>query len=305
MKTLVLSLLMITLPFSAYAMGLRDSTILKDETITLGDIFYDLPRDEGRILGTSPRPGQDMVLNARTLLKIALALDLPWRPSSNNDQIVLRREATIIGYERIKEELHSALYDEGIAGNYELSIPAEFQQIVLPSDQPAELVVTRLSVDRHQGTFTALIAAPSVANPIQNISITGRMDSIIHVPVLVDNIQNGRVITASDIEMMKVPERNFAQGTIIDPDNLVGMTARRTVLAGRPIRDNEIIAPLVVERGEIVTMSLSYGGINLTTEVKALENGAAGDVIRVVNTESNQTLQALVTGTRAVRVVEN
>lgn len=302
--TLGMTILIFT-SFSAHAMGLRESSIIEGHSITLGDLFYDLPRDEERILGSAPRPGKEMVLNARTLMKIAMALDLPWRPSHAAEKIVLRRAASVVEYDQIKEVIHTALYDEGMLGDYEISIPAEFQQIILPADYPPSAVVTSIDIDRAAQVFDVTLAAPSAQNPIQHLRIRGRMDAVVSVPVLNDNLQHGRVITEDDIQVVTIKERQFNERMIADPRDLIGMTARRVIVAGRPVQRNDLVAPLVVSRGELVTLFLSQGGMRLTTQVKAMQDGAKGDIIRVVNMNSNQALQAVITGTRAVAVVEN
>ncbi len=293
------------LSLNANAIGLKENSIVTDDTIKLGDIFYDLPRDEERVLGNAPRPGQDMILNARTLLRIALALDLAWRPTHDGDRVTISRDATVIEYEQIKEALNTALYDEGVYGEYELSVPSQYQQIILPHDQPAKLAITKFDVDTSRKIFEATIAAPSAENPIQNLLVKGQISPVITVPILINNIQAGNIINKSDISYIKIKERDYTKDTVIDADMLTGMTARRVLIAGRPIKKVELAAPQIVERGELVTMSLLEGVLNLSTQVKALENGAKGDIIRVVNTSSNQTLQARVTGQNQVTVVKN
>lgn len=291
--------------YSAQAIGLKEHSVLTGDTITLGDIFYDLPRNEERILGTAPRPGKEMILNARTLLRIAMALDLSWRPTGVSDHVVLRRAATIIEYDQIKEALYTALYDEEIYGDYELSIPAQYRKIILPQDQPATMVITRFTANTSNKTFEATIAAPSAENPIQHFQIKGQMNAVITVPVLADNLQSGHIITQQDIKYIKIKEREFTRDTIADGSILIGMTARRVILAGRPIRTSDMIAPRLIERGEIVTLSLNIGTMALTTQAKALQDGAKGDIIRVVNTASNKTLQAVITGVNQVSILQH
>ncbi len=305
MRTLIIFTFLLFIPCSVHAMGLRDSAIIESGTIKLGDIFYDLPRGEDRVLGAAPKPGKDMTLNARTLMKIAVAMDLPWRPASASEQIVLKRAATIIGYDKIKETIYTALYDEGALGEYELSIPVEYQTIVLPADQPAQMSVTHVEVNPRDNSFNITIAAPSAENPIHHVRVRGRMESVVNVPVLRENLQNGRIIRSSDIKMVKIKDRGLSQNTVLDAQSLIGMTARRVIVAGRPLQRNDLARPQVIERGELVTMFLKYGGMRLTTQVKALENGSMGDVIRVVNIESSENLQAIVTGKRAVEVIRN
>ena len=297
---IVLGLMFIT---PAHAMGIKENSLITDNTIKLGDVFYGLNRDEDRVLGNAPRPGTEMVLNARTLLRIAIALDLPWRPSSNADKVVLKRDATIIEYPQIKEAIQTALYDEGVYGDYDIAIPTEFQRIILPADQPAQMHIERVKVDPNRNTFEVMVSAPSSDNPIYKFEVKGKMHHVIRVPVLTESLEHGRIITANDIRMMEIRERDFTKGTIADTQSLIGMTARRLVIAGRPLKETDLVAPQVVERGKLVTLNLNNGIMNISTQVKALENGAKGDIIRVVNTSSNQTLQALVTGQNAVSIV--
>ncbi len=300
------AMILVIMPFTAAnAIGLKENSIIKGDVITLGDVFYDLPRNEERILGSAPNPGKEMILNARTLLRIAMAMDLSWRPASHADRVTLRRVATIIEYDQIKEALYTALYDEGISGDYEIVIPAQYHKITLPYEQLATLSITRFSMDARRKNFEATIVAPSIENPIQQISIKGQIQPVITVPVLSANIQYGSIITQSDIEYTKIKEREFSRDTIIDAKKLLGMTARRTIIAYRPIKSTDIVAPKIIERGELVTLSFNSGAMNLTTQVKALQNGAKGDIIRVVNTLSNKTLQAVVIGSNEVSVVQN
>lgn len=279
---------------SSRAIGLKEQSVITDDMIKLGDIFYDLPRDEERVLGQAPQPGEEIILNARTLFRIASALDLPWRPNDVMTRVVLRREATVIDYDEIKEAIHTALNNNNVYGDYEISIPPQYHKIVLPVDAPASMDVTRVSVDAQRENFNVTIAAPSVEDPISHLQIKGKIFPVIKIPVLSENIEFGRIIKLSDINVIAIRERDFSKDMVADPEKLVGMTARRVVLAGRPVKNSDLIAPQIIERGQYLTLSLKNNMMNLTTQVKALENGAKGDIIRVLNTSSNQTLQAIV-----------
>ena len=162
--------------------------------------------------------------------------------------------------------------------------------------------MTQVSLNRSNNTFEATIAAPSAENPIQKFQVSGTIHPLIVVPVLKENIQNGHVIGAEDLDYIQVEEANFLNGTIVDDQALVGMTPRRFGVAGRPLRAGDLMAPKIVSRGDLVTMILDDGILNLTAKGKALENGSKGDTIRVVNTSSNITIQAIVTGINEVRV---
>lgn len=298
-----LTLFMLALsPGNAAAVVLKDNAILTEPNITLGDIFNGLERDQDHILGAAPRPGQDMTLNARTLMRIAVAMDLPWRPNSMADQIVLRRPATIISKDALEETLESALEQEGLTGNFRLNIPEGLPEIALPLDQPETLEVTHMTYDPARKWFEADIAAPSKDNPIKTISVKGNVETLISVPVLTDTFRKGMVIGKHDITYIDMPENKIKHDMILQEEELLGMTPRRVANSGEPLSLNEIEAPIIVTRGDMITMIFNDGPIYLTARGKALEHGAKGDVIRVVNPASNQTVEGTVTADKEITI---
>ena len=60
--------------------------------------------------------------------------------------------------------------------------------------------------------------------------------------------------------------------------------------------------PELVQRNETVTIIYEVPGIVLTMRGKALEAGAEGDIINVLNVQSKRTIQATVTGPGRVTV---
>jgi flagella basal body P-ring formation protein FlgA len=60
--------------------------------------------------------------------------------------------------------------------------------------------------------------------------------------------------------------------------------------------------PELIGRNDSVTMQLEVPGMLLSVRGKALEAGALGDVINVLNVESKRTIQATVSGPGRVTV---
>jgi len=305
MTIAIMSMAALTLVLSggqAHAIGLKSNSIIEGHDITLGDVFYDLERDSDRVLGAAPRPGKDMVLNARTLMRIAVALDLPWRPTSSADQVVLRRSATVINDKMLEAGIFSALKERDVPGHFEIDLPAQTSEIILPANSPDTFDITDLDINYERGTFTASIAAPSKDDPIQRLQVAGKLHQLTDVPVLSRALNHGDIIRARHIETIKMRSSRINSGTILSAADLVGMTPRRMVLDGKPIVANDVEAPRIVKRGESVTLNFKSGSLELSAMGKALEHGSKGDLVRVVNNSSNRTIEALVTGEREVTV---
>jgi flagella basal body P-ring formation protein FlgA len=57
-----------------------------------------------------------------------------------------------------------------------------------------------------------------------------------------------------------------------------------------------------VRRGDTVTLLYQVPGVSLSMRARALEDGAVGQSVRLLNTSSNRTVEGVVTGPGAARV---
>jgi flagella basal body P-ring formation protein FlgA len=56
------------------------------------------------------------------------------------------------------------------------------------------------------------------------------------------------------------------------------------------------VADAAVRRGDTVTLVYAAPGMSVSMRARALEDGAVGDAVRFINTSSNRTIDAVVTG---------
>jgi flagellar basal body P-ring formation protein FlgA len=91
-------------------------------------------------------------------------------------------------------------------------------------------------------------------------------------------------------------------GALNDPALALGQEARRTLYAGRPIRPSDLGPAAQVNRNQTVMLAFRTGGLDILTEGRALERGATGDVIRVMNIASRTTVSGLIGDDGTVRV---
>lgn len=289
---------------NALAANLKTTAVISGDVFTVGDLFGGLSHDlAGKVLGPAPQPGRDMVLNARTLMRIAVALDLPWRPSSNGQQIIVRRAATLISTDDIKNALLEKLRGEGLDGNFDLSfLNAEQPELIIPETEAAALEITGINFNPQNDRFTAKLVAPSRQNPLAELSLAGKVERLVPVPVLKSAMSNGDVINAYSIEWIDIKDSDLQNDVVLKEKDLIGMTPRRTTVGGKPLRVTDLERPELVSRGDTITISYNDGFMNLTAQGKAMQSGAKGDMIRVVNTSSNRTIEAFIEGEYLVTV---
>lgn len=289
----------------ALAATLKPTAIITGSVFTVGDIFGGLSQETAqRVLGPAPQPGQDMVLNARTLMRIAAALDLPWQPSNSMEQVTIRRAATLVSADEIRSAVSAGLKEKGLNENFEITfVSMANPQIILPHGEAAAVELASLNYDPQHGRFEAALAAPSKQNPMAELTVTGKVDRLVPVPVLKKTLASGEIINGHDIMWINMKSSALQHDIILDAEEIIGMTPRRVLDSGKPLRGLELERPQLVGRGDTITITYHDGPMILTAQGKAMQGGARGDMIRVVNTSSNRTVEAFVEGEYLVTVM--
>lgn len=144
------------------------------------------------------------------------------------------------------------------------------------------------------------LTSPSLNNPV----LAEAKDAnkvMADIPVLTRNMRSGEIISADDIAMQSINVRGYDQ-FVTSADQLIGQSARRSLVANRPIRPLDIGQPVLISRGQLVTILYQTDNMALTATGKAMENAGMNQTITVVNGQSNRTIQAVVTGPNLVTV---
>ncbi len=81
---------------------------------------------------------------------------------------------------------------------------------------------------------------------------------------------------------------------------ITGKEIKRTIYAGTIIPLAELGMPTVIKRNAIITIEFVRGPLVITTDGRALDPGAVGDTVRVMNLNSKITLSAVVVGANKV-----
>ena len=119
--------------------------------------------------------------------------------------------------------------------------------------------------------------------------------------VLAHGVEKGDRLDRSDLTEAMVPIA-AARGGISAAD-IDGMEAARRLAAGSIVRNTDLIRPQLVRRGEQVTVSIRRDGLLITSIARALGSAALGETVRVVTLSTNRTLEAVVEGENAVRIL--
>jgi flagella basal body P-ring formation protein FlgA len=124
----------------------------------------------------------------------------------------------------------------------------------------------------------------------------------VFAPVLVaaQGLQMGQPVTESDLRMEEIDLTREAPGLMTDPTQLGDSVLARPVLAGQPIRRDQLRPRPVIAQGDSVKLVYRGPGFSVSGSGRALNAAAAGQQVRV-QTESGRNLSGTA---RAGRIVE-
>jgi flagella basal body P-ring formation protein FlgA len=284
--------------------GPHRNVIVTDKVVRLSDIFSGIDAASDAELFYAPALGQQVILDYRWLTRAAQAYGLPWRPSSRLDRVVVERPSQRLERRRILESLADGLAAEGVDPDVDIQLDGRNAEIHVPADKPALAALESLQVDPRRHRFVAILSAPPDDPDAARFTVSGRYYPLVRVPVLNRPVARGEVISRRDVEWTRVRENRLRTEAATDLDQVVGLSPRRSVKAGQPLRTGDLQAPILVPKGSFVTITLRRANMVLTAKGRAVDNGARGDVVRIRNVQSRKLLEAIVTGPGQAEVAD-
>jgi flagella basal body P-ring formation protein FlgA len=115
-------------------------------------------------------------------------------------------------------------------------------------------------------------------------------------------VKAGEDLTPGDLVPVQLPAREVPAGAVLDPAEVVGTKAVRSLQGGTVVlRDHFKEIPLV-RKGQSVHIVLESPALRLVAAGECLQEGGAGDRVRVINLSSRQVITARVQDAHTVRV---
>lgn len=272
---------------------------VEGDGIALGDVFENAGQYADRVIARAPSPGQTVTLEARWLGRVARAFGLDWRPTSRYDSASVTRLAHVISADKVRAELLNAILVRNgdlAEERLELQLDNRVLSLNLPKDKPATMAISQLQIDPRTDRFSAYVVAPAQGPHATRVAVSGQIHRLVEVPVPARRILRGDIIGERDLQMVEMRRGALAANTIVDPADLIGLSAKQTLAVGRAVGVNAVQPPVLVKKGGMVTVKLEARNMVLTARGRAMESGGLDDVIRVQNLQSNRVFEAVISG---------
>jgi len=211
---------------------------------------------------------------------------------------------TVSGHEQIRQAVNGFLAgffpDSEETTRAEINVNRLDPRLRIPyCDRPLETSLNRQQ--RPAGRVTVRVDCPSGQAPWTRYI---QASVQVYEPVVVASrtLRRGERLGPADITLEE-RDINLVRDTVYrDPARAEGMAMRRTVQAGDPLTGQSVTEPVLVRRGDTVTLVAGNGAISIRHQGVALQDGTLGKRIDVRNQRSERVIRATVTGTRRARV---
>ncbi len=267
------------------------------DTITLGDVFDGAGAAAAVEIGRAPEPGQTRTFEPAWLARTAADHGLAWAGAGDVLRVVVTRASHEIAASTLEQLVADALArQEG--GRWIVALAAA-QTLHAPLSADLAPAVVAVRRDAVTGTVAAEI---TLGPDLRARRVSGRAEPAVDLPVLARPIARDGVITAADVSWTQVAASQAPHDAILDASALIGLAAKRSLRAGGPVRAFDVERPSVIEKGDSLMVVFQTRGLTLTARARALSDAAAGDTLRVVNLQSNRSIDVVAVGPGEARV---
>ena len=219
-------------------------------------------------------------------------------------QVSVTRASRAIAPQEIESLLIGTLAREnnlGDAKDIAVSFDRPLRTVHVEPSVTEPVRIVQLRYDARTGRFDATLEAAGAS--FAQVRLFGSAFVTVEVVTLTRALNRGEVIKADDVSVQRLPRPRVTSDAITSPDQAIGLAVRNSAGAERALRAADLMKPELVARGEFVTITYEVPGVMLSVRGKAAEGGAQGDMIDVLNVQSNRTLRGTVSGRGHVTVV--
>lgn len=208
----------------------------------------------------------------------------------------------LLGEGDIAEAVKKEFVEQGLEDKIELEFFGGQTSFALENVKAAKVMISKLKFDATQNKFSAIAEIFADGNPYAKTSLSGRYYVMGEIWVPAVNIEKGEVISEDKLKTIPVRMNRIKTQNITELNKLVGMQAKKTLKEGKVISDREVGPVILIKKGKVVTSVYKSKGLQITARAEALEDGAKGQSIEVMNTKSSKKFYATVVDADTVEI---
>jgi flagella basal body P-ring formation protein FlgA len=286
--------------------ALKGAATVEGPLVHIGDLIEHAGALAEVAIFRSPDPGHTGSVAVASVLEALRPHGLTEVDTRGFGEIVVSRASRAVTPKEIESAIVGALSGQrglGAAADLSPRIDQTLRTIHLEASATGALQVTRLGYDPRRRRFDITFdLAGSVILKRTPLHLTGTVVETGEYVTIVRAIRRGEIVTRGDVAIERRPRNTIGGDVLLRTDAALGMAVRRMLRAGEPLRQADLMRPELVRRDDTVTLTYQVPGMLLTVRGKALQAGAEGETVSVLNLQSKRTVHGTVAGPGRVSV---
>lgn len=214
-------------------------------------------------------------------------------------------------HEVVKEHVLARLAEEraesteGADGEERVEVHPRWQGDILfdePANGPFELKVVPLSDKPFRGPTLVRVEISQGKQMLRALTVTVDTRLYREVIVMTRTVRRGTQLTPEMVELAERDVTSLKHGYFAVFEDLADLQVKRPIGAGDIVSHSHVKPIPLVHRGDEVVMTIVSRHMQLATFGLALQDGGAGERIRVKNVESGKIVQGHVVEDGSVRI---
>lgn len=222
------------------------------------------------------------------------------------EKIIVRRQSVQISPEQVETIFKQFVAENSPWKEQEYSLSRiHFSGLpVVPSGQLTWEIIPTTPRERFIGNVTANIEFFVNGEKVRTLGVTGRVEVFANVYLATRPLKQNEMITSADLKMQKVNITDSADRFAMRPDQVENRRVLRAIGINRPVELKDLDKPLVLKRGDPVTILYEQPGLQVTAKGQVSSDAGVGDTLSVVNVSSRKTIVCKVVDGQTVRAVQ-
>jgi flagella basal body P-ring formation protein FlgA len=159
------------------------------------------------------------------------------------------------------------------------------------------------SIQDYKNLSSRVVVQASCALPQWNIYFPLKAEILKKVVLTNRSLSKGSILAQSDLSLQKRNILPLSHGYYENVNDVVGLETNTAMRTGSLLKPESVTAPILINRGDLVTIKAQVPGIVISMHGVAQNNGALGDLVKVKNSSSNKIVEGKVISRGAIQIL--
>lgn len=211
--------------------------------------------------------------------------------------------ALTLGIDDVAEAVKAEFVEKGLGDSVDLEFFGGKTSFDIGNAKDFKILLDKLETSEGSDKFSVEAEIFADGESVAQTKLSGRYFVLQEIAVPLRDVSKDEIIKQEDVSYLMVRAGKIKNDTLRDDYKLVGKQAVRTLKAGKPVSEKDVREEVIVEKGQDVLVVYKNKGLQITSKMEALEDGAKGERIKLLNTKSGKEVAGKVVDKNMVEVL--